>query len=62
MKRFTTSLKLSIRLQFCNLFFQNAHDHFVELQFNLICRLKKVSERAKNYWSLSAEYLQCSVR
>ena len=62
MKRFTTSLKRSIRLQFCNVFFENAQDHFVELQFNLICRLKKVSERAKNYWSLSAEYLQCSGR
>ena len=58
MKPLTTSLKLSIPLQFCNLFFQNAHNRFAEFQFNLICvllwriiKVKKASERANyNYY------------
>ena len=69
MKSFTTSLKLSIPLQFCNLLFQDVHNHFAEFQSNLVCvllwriiKVKKASERANHYWSLSTEYLQCSRR
>ena len=69
MKPFTTSLKFSIPLQSCNLYFQNVHNHFAEFQFNLICVLlwriinaKKASERASHYWSLSTECLKCFGR
>ena len=69
MKPFTTSLKLSIPLQFCNLFFQNTRNHFAKFQFNLvyvllwrIIKVKKASERANHYLSLSTECLQCSRR